>query len=197
LRLDQRDHLAMGLEVLNAGRQDKDEGDEGEVGRDQVNRFWQQILRGVTQIDPFHGDNPRVASELFVELGLADVDRVDAGSPVLQEAVRESAGGRPGIHADFARNIDAEVLDGREQLVPAPADEALPLLELEQAAFGEHLTRLLHPSPAPLAGEKHLAGHDQSLGLLPALGQPELEQQLVRTELGHTIVLTSCSARAV
>ncbi len=61
----------------------------------------------------FAQDDPRIVSELLVELAVADVDGIDAGGPALEEAIREAAGRGTRVEADEPGGVDAEGVELR------------------------------------------------------------------------------------
>ena len=67
---------------------------------------------------------------------------------MLQEAVGEAAGGGPGVEAGEAGDVEVEVLDCGEQLVAAPADEAVPGVEGELGVGFELFAGLFHADAA-------------------------------------------------
>jgi hypothetical protein len=115
------------------------------------------------------------------------VHGVNPGGTVLQQAVREAAGGRPGVQGDKAAHVQGEMLQGREQLVASPRDEPLRLLDLQLGVTGDLLSGLGDRDFAVALKQADIPGHDQPLGLLAALDQSLCGQDHVRAFhfLGH------------
>ena len=110
LGLDQEDQIGLGAAERPAEHgHHRDQGDEGQVGRDQragLERrvaLAQHLGRQGAHVDPFEHRDPAVAAQALVELAVADVDGVDVGRPPLEEAVGEATGGGPGIEGAPAR----------------------------------------------------------------------------------------------
>ena len=77
-----------------------------------------------------HHDS-RVVAQFPIELAGSDVDRVDAGGAALQETIGESTGGGADIEADFAGDLNAEMIERRLQLQSAASDIAWLLGQLD------------------------------------------------------------------
>ena len=130
-------------------------------------------------------DDARVGPELLVELVVAHVHGVDPLRAVLQEAVREAAGGGAGVEADVIRNVHVEGVHDGEELVGSPA-HVLLLSEKKKPGFsGINVSRLVHGHRQGAAslgyGHGHFAGHDEASRLLTAPGKALFKYELIRS----------------
>ena len=124
-----------------------------------------------------------------MQLVLAHVHGVDARGAVLEQTVRETAGGGTGIKTDHTAHVELEIVQDGQQLVGAATDEALLPQQLEDRAFGIGMPGLVHllgrgAGGQSFGGERHLAGHDETAGLFTAFGQALHEDQLIRALAG-------------
>ena len=97
-------------------------------------------------------------------------------APRLQQAVGKPAGGGAHVGDGPAVDIQAKGVQRRRQLEASPADIGQAVCDRDLGA-GRHLgARLVH---RPVV-DGDLAGHDEPLGVLLAVGQALLHQQQVQ-----------------
>ena len=103
-----------------------------------------------------------------MKLAVADVDRHDLGRAPLQQAVRETAGGRASVESPPADHGQREVVEGGIELVATPADEPAGRPEqLERLARSDESSRLQRRR----AADGHPSRSNRGLGLGPVGGQ--------------------------
>jgi hypothetical protein len=112
------------------GLRDIRQGDEGEVGYDEVHAIarppllievgWDEVpdVRALTD------DHSGIAPQPMVELAVADVDRVDDGCTTLEQAIREAPGRRTSVEDHQALAADPEVGERPVELLAATGDES-------------------------------------------------------------------------
>ncbi len=145
---------------------DEPQGDEGYVHRDQVDRSGQ--LEGITGVQPFHDDDPRVLPQLVAKLAVANIHGVDLLRAPLEHAVGEPAGGRSHVQDRHPANFNAEGVQSVGQLDPSPANVRESAPDVDGGVTGQQGTGLQYTARP---GKDQPLG-DQGLGLLPAFGQP-------------------------
>jgi hypothetical protein len=110
-----------------------------------------------------------------VELVVADVDGGHARCAMLEEAVREAACRGADVKAVKSFDGKAKVDEGTFKLLTASAHEAGFGGERDLGVFGKGVARLR----GGLAIHAHLAGQDETLGHLAALGEAAHHDKLV------------------
>ena len=115
---------------------------------------------------------------------LPDVDGIDARCLVLQEAVREAAGGCAHVGAHATLRADAECLQRSLQLLAAARDKRRRRLQAELGA-GVDAGGGLERQPSI---DAHLARHHQALRLRAAVCQAALDEQEVETGFGMGVL---------
>ncbi len=121
-----------------------------------------------------------------MKLGVAHIHGIDFGRAVLKQTVGEPSGGSSGIQTDKSRNVQPEILNGRQQLVRSPAHKAFHSVQ-NKARIGAKLApRLVHRGKGASRGfilfrrsEENLARHDQAMGLFATFRQALAEDQIV------------------
>ena len=78
-----------------------------------VDRAWQVGERKPSDVVTFEDDDPRVASELPVELSAADVHRDDLCGSSLEQHVGKAPRGGTNVERGPPANLDAERIEGR------------------------------------------------------------------------------------
>ena len=173
LGFDQHHHVAISGEDRSQRRQDHRQGDERQVGDDDVDHAT-DVRRGhgahVVPLDHCHAS---VGSDPFVELPVSDVEGYDVASTSLEQAIGEPTGRGPGIEGTPTDDIDVECRESRLQLFATSADESRRLTD--------DLHRLTRPDePRRLVGDGaangHAIGGDQFSGLPTARGQASPDQ---------------------
>jgi hypothetical protein len=102
--------------------------------------------------------------------------------------VAEAPGGGPGVQADQAGGVNAEVVQGRGQLLASPAD----VRGGRRRKFNGRVLR--HQGPG--LGHRHAVHphppcQDQGLGLGPGVGQSQAHQKVIQPGFGGFGVLGS------
>ncbi len=118
-----------------------------------------------------------VVANLRVQLAVADVERDHSRGAALQEHVGEAAGRRAHVETVEPRDVECECVQCVRELVSRTRDVRRRRLDLERRRLVHLLTRLGVPG--------HATGHDQRLSLRARLGQPALDEQDVKSLLGH------------
>ena len=126
--------------------------------------------------------HPPIAAQAPGRLAVAHIHAIHAGSAPLQQAIGETAGGDPPIHADPPGDGNRECVQRGFQLLAAAGHIARGLLHLQIQA-GQHIQSWLVQHPVAAADT---TGPDQLLGLLAAARQPSFHQHQVEALLaGH------------
>ena len=122
LGLDKAQHLALaGFQQIFDSRKDDFQRNETHVNDAQVQRLPQVLCLHIADVGPLHDDHTGVISNLPVQLAVAHIDGKDFFRSLLQQAIREAAGGSAGIAAYIVHRMDSEVPQGLFQLQAAPA----------------------------------------------------------------------------
>ena len=110
-----------------------------------------------------------------VQDSMPDVDGKNAGGPVLEQAIGETAGGGSNIGAGLALGGKSEGLQGCLELLAAPGYEPRSAFDRDRRRCGHFLGGLQRDLPI----EANLPSDDQTLRLAPAFRQPALDQSNV------------------
>jgi hypothetical protein len=119
LRFQQSQDFARAGEQRRKDRKNLREGDEGEIDGDKLGPLPEVGRRERTRMGPLHDHNPRISPQCRIELTAPDVNRIDQGGPMLQQAVSEPPGGSSQVKADAPANRDAKRLQRALKLDPA------------------------------------------------------------------------------
>ena len=185
LRLDETDGLSAVREPFSQYRQDDPQRDERDIHAREIHRFRDLFFGHVTEIGPFQVHDAFVGPQFPGELAVADVDRVHLHGAVLQHAVGEASGGGADVHADLALQCEAEFVHRLFQLEPAAADIGhLFAPDFDDIVLRDIGARL----QLFLAVDINRSGHDEGLGLFPALGVSPLEDGEVQPCLFRLIL---------
>ena len=112
LRLDESDHGTAFFEQWFHSRHDFQQGNEGYVNGNEIDRFADICDGDVADIGPFHIDDAVIGPQLPGQLAIADIDGKDLGRPALEGAVRKTACRGADIHHSLARQIDGKRFHG-------------------------------------------------------------------------------------
>ncbi len=178
LGLEQDDAGSGGWEAASGGGQDFAQGDEREVGDEEVERGEFGKVAGVGALREC---DARVVAEALVELGATDIDGEDGGSAVLKEAVREATGGGAEVEAAEAGDIDFEGGECGFEFFAAPADVARGFDQFDLGGVVEKGGGL-HERLGAHAGA---AGHDEAAGALPCFGEATFDEQDIGADTRH------------
>ena len=176
LRLNQLGGPSAAFQPAQAGREHERQGNEGNVGHDNVHRLRNQLRRRGTQVHAFQADDPGVVPQALMELGMAHVHSVHARRPVLEQAVGKAPGGGPRIQADHAGHIQVKGLNGRQQLIGPPADKALHAHKAETGVPRQLVPWLIHKPRRRASGQwfvkSDLCRHNQAFCHFAAFRKP-------------------------
>ena len=95
LGFDQSQQLPVGRQQLGRRFKEQTQGNEGAVDDHQIcvgERGRERTGREVSRVGSFHDHHPRILAQRPGELTLSDVDGIDSGCAVLQEAIGEATG---------------------------------------------------------------------------------------------------------
>ena len=84
LRLDESDHGTAFFEQRFHSRHDFQQGNEGYVNGNEIDRFADICDGDVADIGPFHIDDAVIGPQLPGQLAIADIDGKDLGRPALE-----------------------------------------------------------------------------------------------------------------
>ena len=122
LGLDQGDDPGVRLHEFGDCRNHDFKGYEGYVYGDQIDGFGQHILGHAADVHPFDDGNAGVLTQPPGKLPVSDIHGIDAGCPVLQQAIREAPGGCPHIEAYLRACRQVKRVQRLLQLQASPAD---------------------------------------------------------------------------
>jgi hypothetical protein len=128
----------------------------------------------------FHDDDPGVLAEFPGELATADIDGEDTQRSVLQEAIREAAGGGAEVDGGEAFGLNAESGEGVFEFMPTATDEAFGGVERDVVVRVGGASGLVGGEAVDADG----AGEDEALGFFPAFGEAEVNEGLVEAPGG-------------
>ena len=117
LRLHEDEPLPARRREREHRRQRLRHADERDVADDKIGRERQLPQRSC--VDAFEHGDAGIRPQPRMELAVADVDRDDAGSSRLQQAVREAPGRRSDVRAGASRHVDRERIQRVLQLLAA------------------------------------------------------------------------------
>jgi hypothetical protein len=120
-------------------------------------------------------------AEPLRELAAADINRVDASSPALEQDVGEATRRSADVEADTPRRPDREGVESRRELVPAARDIRLRLDDLDGDRGVEEVARFAIRARRVALPHPDLAGHDEGLRPRARLHQAALDEQLVES----------------
>ena len=180
--LTKRDDLAARPKGRGHRGEDQRERDERDVDRREGDGLRERRGGQLASVRPLHRDDPRVAAERFGELSAAHVESVDPARTALQQDVREAAGGRTDVETDEPRRVDLEGVQGRRELVAAPADVGVVADDLDRAIGQDEVARLAIVTCRVALPHPDLAGQHQRLRSAARLDQATLDEQLVESD---------------
>lgn len=186
LRLHQHDELltvTLDRERCRDDRRQKQRGrNERDVNGDELDELAELFVGQIAGVGFLQQPYSWVLPEAEINLPMASVDGDDPRSPVLQEAIGETAGGSADIQTNFAAHVDAPMLQSFFELEPAAAD----VLQVftKQTNIGVGCNRgagFLHL----LSVDEYVAREDQRLGTFAGRHQAAIQEQFVEPELHH------------
>lgn len=176
LGFNEEDGGRVGEEDAVHSGEDEGQGDEGAVGDAEGGAGVEVGGIEVAGVYFFTEDDAGVAAEAWVELVVADIDGVDGGGAVLEEAIGEAAGGGADIEADAA--VCGEGGPGGEggvELTAAAGDEGLLVTDADGGGIGDEAAGLIDGE----VGDEDVTGTDEALGLFPAFGEGTLDEEAI------------------
>src|ERR687897_612040 len=176
LGLDEHDRLAQRRRGGKEAPEGHSQGDEGEVGDEEVGEERQVLAGQVSHVGALLDDNPRVVPQRPVQLPVAHVDGQDPPGAPPQERVGETAGRGAGVDAGSAFYPHPEHFDSSVELLSGARDEAVLTLDGERFVRGDAQAGLRDHSVA----DAHGAREDQTLRSAPRLGEAALDEQGVQ-----------------
>src|SRR5207253_5244217 len=150
--------------------------DERQIGDDEIDAFRQ--LEPLARVHALARDDAGVGTELPVQLALAHIDRVHPDGAALEEAVGEAAGGRPDVQRDLAARVDAELVQGRVELLATARHEPRALRDRDR----RHIRHRRRGAVGDLAVHANRAREDERLRALAAGSERTLDEQLVEPD---------------
>ena len=144
LRLHERDHFTAGGEHAERRGQDLLERDERHVDDRQRRLVAEDARVERASVRVLHDDDPLVLPQARVELAGADVDRVHSRGALLEQAVGESARGGADVHAYPPGNLDLEMVQRVDELLPAAAHEGAPRPDLDRGPRNDQDACFIH-----------------------------------------------------
>lgn len=183
LGLDERDEMSTRSGEGHEGWQDRPQGDEAEVGNDQIDRVVQVVGAEVTHVGSLPDVHSSIGPQPLVELAMADVHRHHPQGTVLEEAIGEASRRGPGIEGDPAGRVDAEALECCAQLLPAPGYVTRPVTLHDQ-----RLARSDHPRwfRGHRTTDKDPPRFDQDPGSRAGRAESSSLHLLVQSPTGHS-----------
>lgn len=178
LRLEEDDAGSGGWEAARGRGQDFAQGDEREVGDEEV-EGWE--FGKVAGVGALHECDARVVAEALVELGATDIDGEDGGSAVLKEAVREATGGGAEVEAAEAGDVDLEGGECGFEFFAAAADVARRFDQFDWGRLVEEGGGLYER----LGTDAGAAGHDEAARALPCFGEATFDEQDIGADTRH------------
>jgi hypothetical protein len=110
LGFQQGQDFAGACEQRRKDRKNLREGDEGEIDGDKLRPLPEVGRRERARMGPLHDYDPRISPQCRIKLTAPDVNRIDPGGAVPEQAISEPPGRSPQIKADAPANRDAERL---------------------------------------------------------------------------------------
>jgi len=105
----------------------------------EIDRLVNILGLQVPGVQAFSGDDAIIPPQIGMELIVADIDGVDLGCSVLEQAVGEAPGRCPDVQADLPLGADTELLQRGLELLAAPGHV---LLEGEDLNLGFRIDRV-------------------------------------------------------
>ena len=181
LWLDQCDDLAFWGEQPQRRRQHQRQTDEAGVDDCQAGADppWQRFQ--VAHVGAVQHDDPRVGAQFPGQLAVADIDRIDAGCPPLQQAVGEATGAGPDIDGDQVVDSDRKRVECCGQLDSSAADVREGLPHCDGGSGVDQVSGFVRADTVDF----DFTRHDQPLCLLSAGGQPAPMYQSIQSFFLH------------
>lgn len=127
-------------------------------------------------VHTLHKHHARILTQAPVEEPAPNIHCVNAGCSALQQYVSEATGRGADVGADPTFDPDAELVQGRSQLLTAPADVRRGLGQLQARVRFNRTIR----GANRLAVDADLSREDERLGSSPRLSQARLGQGCIQ-----------------
>lgn len=182
LGFDECDEVAAGGESRPGGGEGLGERDEGEVHDDErVVGAGEGVCGEGAGVDFFEVGHARVGAQFGVELPVADVNAVDVGGAVLEEAVGEAAGGGADVEGVKAGGVDVKVGEGVGEFFSAAADVARGCFDVQRGVWWEGGGGF---GDEGVGAGPDFSGHDEGFGEGACGGFALEDEELVGADFG-------------
>src|SRR5262245_4895160 len=179
LGFDKHDHNSRFPDQRRNDWKDFGQGNEGDVGDDDVKTVSEVIRREVTRIDVFARFDPAVLPQFPIQLAMPDINRDDAGRASLQQTIGKPAGRCADVEADSVSRFDLEMVERSDQFQTATADKRRRLPDHQLDVNRNHMSGLVQS----LLTAEDLPRKNQRLRLCASVRQPTRHEQLVQALL--------------
>jgi hypothetical protein len=179
LRLDEDEEVGMGSGARQRAGQNFADGDEREVGGDEVGALGNVAWRKIARV-AFHGDDERILLESPGKLMDVDVDGEDEFGAVLEKAISEAAGGGADVEASAARGIEGKIGESGFEFAAGAGSEFLASDELETGVGRDGCAGFVGAGTV----NANLAREDEGLGFLLGIGEAASDERLIEAEAG-------------
>src|ERR1043166_1658412 len=115
LRFDQGQDNAGGPDQLERARQDKSQGNKGNIDHAKIDKFRDMLAGKKTRVRLLTNNDTRIVADFPRELSLADINRINLLCPALQKAISESTGRRADVERNGAGDIDRKMVQRAAQ----------------------------------------------------------------------------------
>jgi hypothetical protein len=105
------------------------DGEVGQVHRDQVHWFGDEVRAELGQVGALQVDDPGVGAQPPAELAGAGIDGVDAGRPSIEQGLGEAAGRGAQVERDSAGGVNPEDGEGAGELDRPPQRARMAYLD--------------------------------------------------------------------
>jgi hypothetical protein len=158
--------------------------DERDVDDGDVDRLTEGRRVEMARVEPIVDDDSGIASDPVGELPATDVHGMNAGRSTLEENIGEAARGRPRVQRDKTGRVDRERVKRCRELVPAATDVRLLGDELDVDLRVHEIARSAIEPRGVTDPRPDLPGKDQRLSAGAGVGEPTLDDELVKALTG-------------
>ena len=142
LRFHQHDCPRAGLEKRHTGWQDFGQRDERDICHQDIDGVGNERGVQVTRVDTLQRNHTRVVTQLFVELVVPDIHRINLGGTMLQEDIREAASRCAEVQGNDIGQFWMEGLNGGKEFPRTARDVLRRRRKREACGLVELLARL-------------------------------------------------------
>ena len=190
LRLDKADDVAGPFQEFQNSGDHNLQRDEGDVKTGKIHTSGQGTCIKVSDIGPFYDFDPRLGSQVPVELAVAHIYCCHVFCTVLEKTIGEPPGGGPNIKASEACNINVEGTKGSFEFCASSAYIGdIPASDLDGTIDGQKTACLGYSFTIHI----DLTSKDECEGTLTALDKSPFDQKEIQTLPGgfHTTLPAS------